>query len=93
MHWVQWHIETQRKGAGRFPAPTKALKALLILPDLQFFLCLFPLILVTTIQTNGRRDGTHLDYISRLYYAIYIYEIWYREITFSKIFLKNGFIL
>ena len=29
MHWVQWHIETQRKGAGRFPAPTKALKALL----------------------------------------------------------------
>ena len=29
MHWLQWHIKTQRKGAGSFLSPTKALEALL----------------------------------------------------------------
>lgn len=62
-------------------------------PDLQSFSLSLPPYSGDHNQENSRRDGTHLDYISCLYYPIYIYEIWYREITFSKIFLKNSFIL
>lgn len=83
-HWLSMEGQVESLSMLAHGCPGSEACSHLLIPTFHFVS--FPLLLTTTSQTNSRRDWTHLDYISCLYHAIYIYEILYREITFSKTF-------